>query len=123
MTKKKNKFASIWIVAILPILVFSCGAFGLSNASHQKRLISKDIATCEAQINNLRRTNDELSVKIAEQENPMRLMKRATSKLTMPDPAEKIVWAYEHFEGGKIVYSHKRADNTISFIPPEKKIK
>ena len=123
MKNYKHKFSYIWISIMAPICVFSCGAFALSNASHDKRQISKEIASCEAQIKTLRRTNDELSVKIAEQENPMRLMKRATSKLTMPDPTEKIVWAYENFEGGRVVYSHKKSDNTVSFIFPKNKQK
>ena len=121
MTGNKGKFLYLSASAGLLILVFSLGAAALSSARTLKREISKEIAACEIQIGNLRRTNDELNVKIAEQVNPMRLMKRASSRLVQPNMSENIVWAYENFEGGRVVRSYKKADDTLSFKLPKKK--
>ncbi len=119
--KKANKIRIPFLTlsAALLVCVFVTGAFSMSNAQKIKKDIARDISGCEARINNLRRTKDELSVKIAEQENPTRLMKRASTKLIQPNMAESIVWAYENFEGGRVVRSYKKADDTLSFTPPQ----
>jgi cell division protein FtsL len=121
MINPKFKIFHILIPAIALIAVFSCGAFALMGASNYKREISKEIASCERQIHNLRRTNDELTLKIAEQVNPIRLMKRASSKLIQPNLTENIVWAYENFDGGRVVRSYKKTDNTLSFKMPTRR--
>lgn len=121
MNDSKRKFTCLSALAVLVIAVFSAGAAAISSARTMKREISREIAACEMQINNLRRTNDELNVKIAEQVNPMRLMKRASSRLVQPNMSENIVWAYENFEGGRVVRSYKKADDTLSFKMPKKK--
>ncbi len=106
-------------------LIFACvlsfGAITISNANHAKREIAKDISKCESEISNLRRANDELSVKIAEQVNPMRLMRKASSRLVQPNLTENIVWAYENFDGGRVVRSYKKSENILSFKMPKKR--
>ena len=118
---KHIKFPYLTIATILFACVLSFGAMAISDANHEKRSISKEIAECEAQINNLRRTNDELSVKIAEQVNPMRLMRKASSRLVQPNLSENIVWAYENFDGGRVVRSYNKSENVLSFKLPQKR--
>ncbi len=120
MATKKRKFPYLWLSIIMPICVFSCGAFSISNVNHQKREISKQISEYEIKIKSITRTNDELTLKIAEQKNPMRLMQRASSKLIQPNIMENIVWAYENFEGGRVVHTYKKSNNTMSFKVPTK---
>ncbi len=117
----KIKFPYLPAAVALLMAVFASGGFALSQAQNCKREISQEIAACERQIGNLRRTNDELSLKIAEQVNPMRLIKRAASRLVQPNLTENIVWAYENFDGGRVEYSTKKSENVISFKLPKKK--
>ncbi len=117
----KIKLPYFTMSATLLVCVFVSGAFSMSHAQKIKKEISSSISSCEMRINNLRRTNDELSVKIAEQENPTRLMKRASTKLIQPNMSESIVWAYENFDGGRVVRSYKKSDNTLSFTLPKRK--
>ena len=121
MAKRHFRFQLHIIPILVLAAVFLGGSFALSNAREHKRELAKEIASCELQIKNLRRTKDELDVKIAEQVNPIRLMKRASSKLIQPNMGENIVWAYENFDGGRVVRSYKKADNTLSFRLPKKR--
>lgn len=111
----------LYISVFLLASIISAGAVSMSNSMHQKRTVSKQISACEAEITKLRRLNDELSLKIAEQVNPIRLMKRASTKLIQPNITESIVWAYENYNGGRVEYKHKKSETTISFKMPNKK--
>jgi cell division protein FtsL len=113
------------IMLIISIFLFACvltaGGVSMKNSVQQKRTVSKQISASEADITKLRRLNDELSLKIAEQVNPVRLMKRASTNLIQPNITESIVWAYENYNGGRVEYKHKKSETTISFKMPTKK--
>ncbi len=121
MPKNNIKFPYFTAAIIIFACVLSFGAVSISDANHDKRNIAKEIAKCEHEIENLRRANDELSVKIAEQVNPMRLIRKASSRLVQPNLSENIVWAYENYDGGRVVRSYKKSENILSFKMPKKR--
>ncbi len=96
------------------------GAFAISAQRHEKAKISRHIAACEVRIKQLRRENEELSVKIAELENPMWLSKRVGAKMSLPKANGSVVWAYENFDGGRVEFAGT-SGNTLSFKPGTEK--
>lgn len=118
MTDLKAKHIISMAVLFLAFLSVTCGgAFAISAERHEKAEISKRIMAHEGNIKKLRRDNEELNVKIAEQENPATLTRRASTYLTPPKMAG-IVWAYENYDGGRVDYSG-RAQGLVSFRAPE----
>lgn len=107
---------------ILMALVFAfiataaCGAFAIS-AEHQHKVeTANEIRKQEQEISRLRRENEELSVKIAKQENPALLTIRAGNRLTSPRNGG-IVWAYENFDGGRVEFN--KSKGVLSFRTPQ----
>ena len=118
----KTGVKKISVIAILAglLLVVVCSGFAAVSIERQEhRDISRRIASHERQIKQLRRDNEELSVKIAEQENPAYLTRRASTRLVRPQMTA-VVWAYENYDGGRIDFSGK-TKGLVSFKAPEKK--
>ena len=116
------KIKNISIVAALVglLLCVTCtGFFAVSVERQEKRDIARRITSHERQIKQLRRDNEELSVKIAEQENPAYLTRRASSRLVRTQMTA-VVWAYENYDGGRIDFSGK-SKGLVSFKAPDKK--
>ena len=83
MTDLKAKHIISMAVLFVAFLSVTCGgAFAISAERHEKAEISRRIMSHEGNIKKLRRDNEELNVKIAEQENPATLTRRASTYLT-----------------------------------------
>lgn len=120
MTDLKAKHIISMAVLFVAFLSVTCGgAFAISAERHEKAEISRRIMFHEGNIKKLRRDNEELSVKIAEQENPATLTRRASTYLTPPKMAG-IVWAYENYDGGRVDYTD-RSKGLVSFRTPEER--
>lgn len=116
----KNKSIAVIAVLVGLLLCVVCtGFFAVSAERQQKREISRQIATHERAIKQLRRDNEELSVKIAEKENPALLTRRASTRLVRPQMTA-VVWAYENYDGGRIDFGGK-SKGLVSFKAPDKK--
>ena len=104
------KIKNLSIVAALVglLLCVTCGGFfAVSVERQEKRDISRRIASHERKIKQLRRDNEELSVKIAEQENPAFLTRRASTRLVRPQMTA-VIWAYENYDGGRRITKDNR---------------
>lgn len=114
----KSLFEMGTLFALL-LCVTCTGAFAISAERHEKAKISREIAERETSIKQLKRENEELTVKIAEQESPRYLGMRAGARLALPKADTSIVWAYENYDGGRVEFSGKNK-KYVSFRTPEK---
>lgn len=99
------------------VIVTVVGAFAISFERQNKAETSRRIISYEKKIQQLRRDNDALSVKIAEHETPSHLSRRASARLVRPQMAA-VVWGYENYNGGRIEFSN-RSKGLVSFKAPE----
>ncbi len=114
---KTSTFAILATLAVLLSGSFWVG--GMILFERRERVeIAQEIRTREIQIAKLRRTNEELSVKIAEQENPSWLGRRASNRLVRAD-AKLVVWGFENFKNGRIEFSPNN-QKVLSFRLPER---
>ena len=118
MNAKYKNISAAAILFSLLLGVTCTGAFAISLERQQMREISRKIISHEKAIEQLRRDNEELSVKIAEQENPALLTKRASAHMKRPQMTA-VVWAYENYEGGRVDFTQK-SKGLVSFKEPAK---
>ena len=114
MTTKSYAFTLAFLIIAL-ISVAGAGSFAVSLEQQHKIDIAQRIRNHELEIAKLRRENEELSVKIAKEENPQNLNRRASTRLIQPKIGA-VVWAYEHFDGGRVEYPTKKG--YLSFKNP-----
>ncbi len=107
--------SSFAFLAIVMIVGFSA----ISIERQKGREIGRRIISHEREIKQLRRDNEELSVKIAEQISPMYLTRRASSRLARPQ-ITAIVWGHENYDGGRVDFSG-RSKGLVSFKAPIKR--
>ncbi len=98
--------------------VIISGFSAISIERQESREIGRRIISHEREIAQLRRDNEELSVKIAEQINPIYLTRRASTRLARPK-LTAIVWGYENYDGGRVDFSN-RSKGLVSFKAPTK---
>ena len=107
MAGSKTKYVSMVVLMLTALVgVAGGGAFAISLERRHKVEIGNEIRKYEQQIAELTRDNEELNVKIAQQENPVYLSRRASARLLSPK-VSGVIWAYENYAGGRVEFSGK----------------
>ncbi len=116
--KTKNRQILV-LSGLLLALAISVGAGGFSLAMlrQQKADIAARIKSCEMQIENIRRLNENLNAQIAAAQNPQALRAMAKTALAQPEFGA-VVWAYEKFENA-VVERPRDEKVLISFKTPQ----
>lgn len=119
MAGSKTKYVSMVVLMLTALVgVAGGGAFAISLERRHKVEIGNEIRKYEQQIAELTRDNEELNVKIAQQENPVYLSRRASARLLSPK-VSGVIWAYENYAGGRVEFSGKTR-GLVSFKIPDK---
>lgn len=114
MKNREFKYFSIMIALIVSILALSAsGAFAISMKTRHKAEISNRIRLMEREISDLKRETEDLNVRIAEQENPIILGRRAGNTMGQPQ-VSGIIWVYEDSAADRIIFSESNK-STVSF--------
>ncbi len=82
-------------------LSIGLGGFSLAMLRQQKADIASRIKSCEVQIENIRRLNENLNAQIAAAQNPQALRAMAKTALAQPEFGA-VVWAYEKFDNAVV---------------------
>ena len=110
------------LLTLLFIAVSAGGLFAISVERQKKVDLARKISAHELRIKQLRRSCEELSVKITEQEHPSHLKLRAGARLLRPNVAG-IIRAYENYDGGKVEFNGGEKGFVSFKIPEEKEAK
>ena len=111
----KTYAVTVFLLVFVLIAVGGTGAFAISYERQDKIEIAQRIRSHENEIAKLRRENEELSAKIAKEENPEILNRKASARLLQPQMGS-VVWAYEHFDRGRVEFPAKKG--LVSFQAP-----
>lgn len=99
-------FISIIAMVVVMFTTSVAGAFVISLESRNKAEISANIRKSEQEISKLKRETEDLNVRIAQQENPTILGKRASTRLVQPQ-VSGVIWVYEDTKADKVIFSEK----------------
>ena len=108
---------------IASILALSAsGAFAISMKTRQKAQISARIRAQEREISDIKRETEDLNVRIAQQENPIILSRRAGRGLAQTH-VSGTVWVYEDAAEDRVVFSESNRDVVSLKITQKNRIK
>lgn len=116
--KKTKGLLSVVCMVVLMASLAGAGSFAISVERRQKAEIARVINDHEREIEKLRRENEELSFRIAEQENPSKLNKRSGARLVSPKTKGSVVLAYRGFDAGSVKISGNQKQ-MVSFKMPK----
>ncbi len=89
-----SKFLNSKFFSVVVILIVGWLALSLFGVESRKKSFDKDISGIESKINNVQKTNDQLSEFLSHFDNPSFLEKEARTKLNYKAPDEELILVY-----------------------------